>query len=177
MSLQHNFSLMAEYNQWMNRSIYAAASTLSQEALVRQSGAFFGSILGTLNHLLVGDIIWLKRFAAHPEQFSSLVNMHAILLPKALDQVLYEDLAMLRDQREALDKMIITFVNQLTAPSLNSNLTYQNTKGITFTKPFAMLLQHFFNHQTHHRGQLSTLLSQSGVDIGVTDVLAKIPER
>lgn len=177
MSLKSNFALMAEYNQSMNNNIYQACSTLSASELAENRGAFFGSILGTLNHILVGDVIWLKRFISHPSQIESLDYIHNFPSPQALDSMLYPDFAELREVRAKMDSTIQEFVDQLTDKALVSTLTYRNTKGLLFTKNFGHLIQHFFNHQTHHRGQVSTLLNQAGVDIGMTDLLMSIPNE
>ena len=85
MTEQSHFALLADYNQWMNRKLYAAAGTLDAEALARDRGAFFGSILGTLNHLVVADTIWLKRFAAHPAHARALDALAEVPSPTALD--------------------------------------------------------------------------------------------
>ncbi|ETX11144.1 diguanylate cyclase [Marinomonas ushuaiensis DSM 15871] len=174
MSLKSHFTLMAEYNQIMNRNLYDAASKLSVVELTTDQGAFFGSIINTLNHILVGDIIWLKRFASHP--FVSLEYVRALPQPTALNTVLYADLEILKQHREILDNVIVQFASELNDEVLIQPLIYQNTKGIEHQKNCAHLLQHFFNHQTHHRGQVSTLLSQQGIDIGATDLVLLIPD-
>ncbi|GAA6186932.1 DinB family protein [Aliiglaciecola sp. NS0011-25] len=168
---------MAEYNKWMNESIYSAASRLSRDSLSENRGAFFGSIIGTLNHILVADVIWLKRFASHPANFSSLNCLAITPLPEKLDSILFSDFEKLKNERNRLDGVILEFVNQLSDEHLDNDLPYQNTKGVPYTKSFSLLMQHFFNHQTHHRGQISTMLSQSGIDLGVTDLLVKIPNE
>src|SRR5687768_16083636 len=94
---------MAAYNEWMNLKVYAAAGKLSAEELARDRGAFFGSILGTLNHLVVGDTIWLKRFAAHPANTAALDPIRALPQPKALNEVLYTELEGLQVRREIID--------------------------------------------------------------------------
>ncbi len=166
---------MATYNEWMNNNIYSAASKLSEDELHKDRGAFFKSIIGTLNHIVIGDIIWLKRFADHPGNFKSLEPIRAMEKPPALNDILYHNFADLKNIRDQLDEVIINLINELDEEILNSSLLYQNTKGITFSKKLGHLLQHFFNHQTHHRGQISTLLYQAGINIGVTDLLDCIP--
>lgn len=175
MSLKANFELLADYNQWMNRNLYEAAASLKVCTLSENRGAFFGSIIGTLNHILVGDTIWLKRFSHHPAQLKALDSVRGLQTPQALDVILHADFAGLRDARMAMDKTIIAFVYELSDDILSSSLVYKNTKGEVFNKNFGHLIQHFFNHQTHHRGQVSTLLNQAGIDIGVTDLLVSIP--
>ena len=166
---------MSRYNQWMNDKIYSSAGQLSDDALTKNQGAFFKSILGTLNHIMVGDLIWLKRFADHPATHPALDYVREIETPASLDQILYNDLSQLDDKRKRLDQVIIDWGKQLTDDELGSTLTYHNTKGEAAIKNFGSLILHLFNHQTHHRGQLTTLLSQNGLDVGETDLLAIIP--
>ncbi|MBW3225125.1 DinB family protein [Marinobacter adhaerens] len=177
MSLRTNFELMAAYNQWMNEKIYGAARGLEQTELAKDRGAFFGSILGTLNHIVVADTIWLKRFAMHPTFSIALKEVAELPSPNKLNDILFEDFAALSERRDWLDNHIICWVGTLSDDDLNVVLRYHNTKGVPANRRFSSLLQHFFNHQTHHRGQVSTLLSQAGVDIGVTDLLALIPDE
>ena len=177
MSLTEHFKLLAIYNQWMNAKMYDAAAHLSAEELARDRGAFFGSILGTLNHILVGDTIWLKRFAALPSCEASLREVVGLPSPSSLDQILFEDFAALREHRAWLDSQVIRWVDELPDSDLDVVLSYRTTKGVPVSKRFSSLILHFFNHQTHHRGQVSTLLSQAGQDVGVTDLLLMIPEE
>lgn len=168
---------MADYNAWMNAKVYDAAALLSPEALTADRGAFFGSVLGTLNHLVVGDTLWLKRFALHPASRDSLSPITSRPTPTSLRQIVHTDLADLRRSREWLDALIVRWIDQLDPAALQEPLHYRNTRGEPQCKRLDALLQHFFNHQTHHRGQASTLLHQAGLDIGVTDLLARIPNE
>jgi len=177
MFLKSNFELMASYNQRMNRNTYQAASTLSVNELERDRSAFFGSIIGTLNHILVGDTIWLKRFSGHHITFLSLDHVRATEMPVSLEEILYHQFGALAEARSKMDDVIVQLASELTDDAISYSLAYQNTKGEPFVTNFGYLLQHFFNHQTHHRGQLSTLLLQAGVDVGVTDLLACIPSE
>ena len=175
--MKSHFVLLANYNAWMNENIYTAARQLNPAAIAENMGAYFGSILGTLNHLLVADTIWLQRFAKHPTGFSSLANIRSTPKPSALDEVLYPHFEDLRLARCDMDQLIKAFANELSENDLLVPLSYTNTQGKSYTKSFSSLLGHFFNHQTHHRGQVSTLLTQAGVDLGTTDLLAKIPDE
>ncbi len=177
MSTPGQVALMASYNEWMNARLYEAAARLPAEELARERGAFFGSILGTLNHLAVGDTIWLKRFATHPAKPAALEPVRALPDPAALNQILFADLAGLKARRDLLDAAIRGWAEALTREDLEQVLEYANTKGVKSRKRFASLVQHFFNHQTHHRGQATTLLFQAGQDVGVTDLLALIPNE
>ncbi|MCG7535238.1 DinB family protein [Pseudoalteromonas sp. OOF1S-7] len=176
MSQLTQFRLLADYNQWMNQKLYTAAAQLSDAALKQDRGAFFGSILGTLNHLVVADLIWLKRYAACEACAGALAAVVAQPGPTSLDQCLFHDLAQLTDYRQWLDAQILGLLQDLQDSDLTSILTYRNSQGVTYHKPFASLLVHFFNHQTHHRGQVSTLLCQAGEDIGATDLVLLIDD-
>jgi len=171
--LEH-LRLLSRYNQWMNAKLYNTATQLPVDELSRNRGAFFGSLLGTLNHIMVADIIWLQRFSDHPSQHPALDQIRSMPKPQALAQTLINDFTALSAERRKLDATIITWCEQLDASDLNYNLAYHNMKGEAAVKNFASLMLHFFNHQTHHRGQATTLLSQQGLDVGVTDLLTLI---
>ncbi|SHH66092.1 DinB family protein [Massilia sp. CF038] len=172
-----NLVLLASYNRWMNEKLYAAAAALPQQALEQDRGAFFGSIIGTLNHIVAGDTIWLKRFAALADHAVPLAPVLALSTPPALATIFSTELALLAPHRAMLDGVIEAWVATLDAAALDATLHYQNSKGVVGDKRLGSVLLHFFNHQTHHRGQASTLLSQAGVDIGVTDLLMLVPNR
>ncbi len=175
--LSNSFQLLAEYNQWMNNNLYAAAAQLSDAERKADRQAYFKSIHGTLNHLLVADIIWLQRFAEHPAQFKALQTIKALPTPTALDAILHADFSPLQQQRQELDKAILDFSLELTDENLQQTFSYQNMKKVKFSNPLRHPLLHFFNHQTHHRGQVTTLLMQAGVDPGVTDLLMLVRDR
>lgn len=170
-----HFRLLARYNAWMNGRLYDAAATLPPEVLTENRGAFFGSLLGTLEHIVVGDTLWLKRFATHPAAGHALDPVVALPSPTALDQIQFGALGPLREQRDLMDRAIEAFVAELDETALDHPLAYRSSKGVASTRNFGLVLTHFFNHQTHHRGQATTLLSQAGVDVGATDLLLLIP--
>lgn len=150
---------MANYNRWMNQKIYAICAEISDEKRSENLGAFFKSIDGTLNHILVADRIWLGRFT------------HTPFVAK-LDQLLYPDFAQLQQERDRTDQTILAWAQDLSPEWLEAPFTYTTTTTPTktVTRPAWLLVTHFFNHQTHHRGQLTTLLNQLGYDPGVTDL-------
>jgi uncharacterized damage-inducible protein DinB len=168
---------MAQYNQWMNSKLYETCAILSPGKLAENRKAFFGSIIGTLNHLVVADIIWLKRIGAAMGNHPDLSAVMEMPMPTALDSILYESLDELAGQRKLLDEAFLNLAGYLSDGDLQKVITYKNTKGTEFTRVLFSLLMHVFNHQTHHRGQATTLLSQAGVDVGVTDLLALIPSH
>ena len=172
-----HIGLLAAYNAWMNAGIYDAAAKLPAPELATDRGAFFKSIIGTLNHIVVADTIWLKRFATHPARHPALEPLRKTAMPASLDHILFVDLPALRAHRDSLDATIQQWIAELTDTDLQHVLHYSNMKGVPAQKRFGALLVHFFNHQTHHRGQAGTLLFQAGVDVGITDLLALIPEE
>ena len=176
MSCKQYVERMAAYNAWMNARLYAAAGQLPAEALARDRQAFFGSILGTLQHIAVADTIWLKRFAGHPSRHAELDPVRAMAMPRSSDVVLFEDFNVLSAQRRFLDDIIMRWSASLSEHDLQHVLHYTTTQGVPSAQDCFGLLMHFFNHQTHHRGQATTLLTQAGVDVGVTDLVALIAE-
>jgi len=142
------FRHLAGYNAWANRRVYDTAALLNEEQLWRDVGLFFGSLGGTLNHILVADRVWMKRFTGtgdHPDKLSA---------------ILHRDLDELRAGREAEDRRISDFVAQLSDARLQDSFTYRMmTRPETVTSKLWPDLLHVFNHQTHHRGQAHTGLS------------------
>ena len=177
MTLRDHVVLMAAYNEWMNARLYEAAGKLSSQKLLADRKAFFGSLMGTLNHIVVGDTIWLKRFAAHPANHVTLDPVRQLPAPSSLNQILFTGLVALSNHRKFLDRVIRQWAESLAERDLQHVLRYANMKGIVSNKRFSSLVMHFFNHQTHHRGQATTLLFQAGQDVGVTDLLAVIPNE
>jgi uncharacterized damage-inducible protein DinB len=142
------YAMFAGYNGWCNARLYEAVAQLSDAEYRADRGAFFRSLHGTLNHLLVGDRIWMHRFTGEGE------------LPKSLDAILHDDFADLRTARAAEDARISRYVADLTETDLAGTIRYRTfTRPATIEQPLAPALDHFFNHQTHHRGQAHALLS------------------
>lgn len=157
--LEHARTL-ARYNRWMNRKLYDCAAKLSDAQRKEDRRAFFRSIHGTLNHLLLADNIWIGRFEGRP------------FAAKSLDQELHADFAELRAAREAMDERILDWAAKLTEDVLASELRYTSIVNPQPRRmPMDLAVIHFFNHQTHHRGQVTTLLFQCGIDPGVTDLM------
>jgi uncharacterized damage-inducible protein DinB len=171
-----HFSQLATYNQWMNRKLYAAAAALPADRLHEDRGAFFGSVFGTLNHLVIADLIWFKRIAANLPGFASLQSLDDLPRPASLDQRLCATLPELDGLRTRLDAAIVAFCAELRPAQLDGPFDYKSTKGVASRKRLGDVLLHVFNHQTHHRGQATTLFSQLGVDVGPTDLLLLVPD-
>lgn len=163
---------LARYNTWMNDKIYAAAARLTDEERKQDRGAFFKSIHGTLNHLLVADRIWLGRFKSTPCE-SGCIGPGGI---RSLDQELFADFAELHRGRKQSDEELLQWVSELTPERLAAPLVFVRL-GQQLEFPLWGTVAHVFNHQTHHRGQVTTLLSQHGVDPGVTDLFAMLRDE
>lgn len=158
--MQQHFRMFAAYNRWANAAVYDAAASLGEDELTRDAGAFFGSMLGTLNHVLVADRIWMKRFTGEGEA------------PKALDAILFSDFARLRAAREAEDRRIVEWVETLTPKALAGRFTYMTVTDLrTISQRLSPALAHFFNHQTHHRGQAHAILTALGKPSLVLDLV------
>jgi uncharacterized damage-inducible protein DinB len=171
-----HFAQLAAYNDWMNRKLYGAAAALPAERLHEDRGAFFGSIFGTLGHLVNADLIWFKRIAAGVPGLASLQCLDELPRPTSLDHPLCATLPELDALRVTLDAAIGAFCAEVQPGQLDGTFTWTSMKGIASTKRLGDVLLHVFNHQTHHRGQATTLFSQLGVDVGPTDLLLLLPE-
>ncbi|WP_120496842.1 DinB family protein [Kiloniella sp. EL199] len=149
---------LAEYNHWANQTLYKSCSDLSETEYKAERPSFFGSIHNTLNHILVGDRIWFGRFEGKPEKLS-------------LSDILCQDFASLLTARDTEDLRILEYARNTTQNTLDSSLTYTNIAGNTHCDPMSTLLRHTFNHQTHHRGQVHCLLSQTNVAPPSLDIM------
>lgn len=156
---------MAHYNRWMNEKIYAACERLTDAQRKADRGAFFKSIHSTLNHLLWGDYMWLGRFTRD----TPLVKEYPAT---AIGTDLYEEWDVLSAARVAMDADILAWTSAVEEKWLAHDFSWYSgmTKSIC-TRPAWLLVTHLFNHQTHHRGQAATLLSQYGIDPGDTDLI------
>ena len=172
-TLLANYQFLAKYNRWFNERLYDACERLPDAERRRDRGAFFKSVHASLNHLLWADRLWLRRFVSQACDFPSLTAERLQLPPGAVHEtVLCDDWSQLRAARADLDAAIEVWVRDMPADFLLSTMRYANTKGTQREHPAWQAMTHFFNHQTHHRGQITTLLSQAGVDVGVTDLIA-----
>jgi len=159
--MKQHFAMMAAYNAWCNERIYEVAAQLSEADYHADRGAFFRSVSGTLNHLLVADRIWLKRFTGKGEA------------PNRLDAILFENLSDLREARQREDERIIAYVESLSEADIAGRIRYRTISNpVEIEQPLASTLTHFFNHQTHHRGQVHCLLTGFGLDAPVLDLIA-----
>lgn len=162
---------LARYNRWMNDKLYGVAATMSDQARKRDCGAFFKSIHGTFNHLMVADRVWLARV-------KGVTVQEGFMAPgiRTLDQELYADFEELRGERGRTDDELSAWVAGLTDERMSGTLVFMR-RGARQEAPLWWVAGHVFNHQTHHRGQITTLLMQQGYDPGVTDLYAMLREE
>jgi uncharacterized damage-inducible protein DinB len=159
------FRTFAFYNRWANTRLYDACASLSDADRRQDRKAFFGSIHNTLNHLLVGDRIWMGRFTGTDSGI------------RKLNAVLFDEFAALRRAREVEDDRIQAYVEGCDDAKLAATLDFKSVDGTPSSMPLAQVLGHFFNHQTHHRGQVHAMLSQAGAAAPSLDLLAYLREK
>jgi len=152
---------MARYNGWQNRSLYTAASGLSAAERTQDRGAFFGSIQGTLSHLLWGDTIWMSRFDGWVPPDSDITKTASF----------GGDWASLVAKRREADERILDWATRVSTDDLSGELSwFSGAVKREVCKPRALLITHFFNHQTHHRGQVHAMLTAAGARPDDTDL-------
>lgn len=164
----------AKYNREFNLSMLTKLAQMSDSERKKDLGAFFGSIHGTLNHILLADRIWLGRFAKVFPDMASL--QHAALVHEfsSLRQELCSDFAIFVPERQATDEVITNWAEELTDTRLAETMRYTNSQGQVREHSAWLAVAHLFNHQTHHRGQITTLMNQLGYDAGITDYFAYV---
>jgi uncharacterized damage-inducible protein DinB len=157
---------MARYNRWQNENLYGAADGLTDEGRRHERGAWFGSIHKTLSHILWADRIWMSRFSDTPAPPGGIPGSVA----------LYPEWAGLKRERTAFDETIVAWAGRIDPAWLGGDLTwFSNAIQSEVTRPKWQLVTHFFNHQTHHRGQVHAMLTQAGAKPGDTDLFL-LPE-
>jgi uncharacterized damage-inducible protein DinB len=149
--MKAHFVTMAHYNSWANARVYRAAAALPEELYRKDTGAFFKSLQGTLNHLLTADRIWMWRLTGSGDYQTRL------------DAIVYADLPSLSAARRAEDKRILDFVEGLSEPEFEEFWDYKTLSGAPQRQRRREILAHVFNHQTHHRGQVHAILTSLGV--------------
>lgn len=158
--MKRHYVEFAGYNAWANRRVYDAASGLSDAEYRADRGAFFKSMHGTLNHLLATDYIWMKRFTGAGEA------------PDRLDAIVHEEFADLRAAREAEDRRIVGWIGSLDEANLAGTIRYRRVSSPeAFEQTLMSALDHWFNHQTHHRGHAHMILTTLGKAAPELDLL------
>jgi len=155
-------ALMARYNAWQNAQITRAIDGVSLKVLTEDHGAFFGSILGTLNHILWADRMWLHRLGVIEDRPECGIKESPALTPTG---------PAWSAERFTTDGRITAWANRVHSIDLTGDLTfYSGALGAKVTRPVAACVAHLFNHQTHHRGQVHAMLTRAGLPAPVTDI-------
>ena len=155
--------LMARYNAWQNAQIAHAIEGARLAVLTEDHGAFFGSILGTLNHILWADGLWLHRLGVTDARPEGGIDASTALTPTG---------AAWSAARFAADGRIRRWAGRVHSIDLTGDLTFHSgALGAEVTRPVAVCVAHMFNHQTHHRGQIHAMLTRAGLTAPVTDLV------
>jgi uncharacterized damage-inducible protein DinB len=149
--MKAHFVMMANYNEWANARLFRVAGTLEETLYRKEVGAYFRSLHGTLNHLLVADRIWMRRLTGTGDH------------PERLNAILFEDLPSLHAARVEEDRRLITFVQSLDEPAFEEVWDYRTLDGTPQRQRRREILAHLFNHEAHHRGQAHAILTVLGV--------------
>jgi uncharacterized damage-inducible protein DinB len=149
--MKTHFVMMAKYNAWANARLFRMAGALPDELYRKEVGAYFKSLHGTLNHLLVADRIWMRRLTGAGDH------------PDRLDATLFDDLPSLHAARVAEDGRITGFVQGLEESAFEEVCDYCTLNGTPQRQARREILAHLFNHETHHRGQAHAILTMLGV--------------
>ncbi len=168
--------MMAKYNERINEQLISCCKSLSTDDLTKQTHSFFPSVISYWNHILFGDLILLGRLAAKNISSLTLTDFTDLPTAKSPLDIYHEDLDQITAIRKQVDILISQFCCDLTDAQCDQFITYQTTEDEMITKKVADVVQHMFNHQTHHRGQLTCILSQLDVDYGCMDLPVIVAE-
>jgi uncharacterized damage-inducible protein DinB len=164
-SLINHFAMFAAYNRWANEKLYEAASQLCDADYRKNCSVAFESMHGTLNHILVGDTIWMARFQQSQTAISSL------------NAIQHDEFELLRTARRSMDQDIILYISNLDAHQLNRSFTYNLvSQPGAMTQKLSPALAHLFNHQTHHRGQAHAILTRLTGEAPALDLIYYLRE-
>ena len=164
--MKSHFAMMVDYNAWANRRLYGMAAQLPDEQYRRDVGAYFKSLHGTLNHIMVADLIWMRRLTGAGDH------------PGNLNAIVFDDLPSLSAARQQEDHRIITYIDSLSDAQLEEMWDYRTLNGTIQRQRRRETLAHLFNHQTHHRGQAHAILTVLGVyEPDGLDLLFMLRER
>ncbi len=153
---------MAQYNGWQNRQLKATLAAMDPAELTRDRGAYFGSLLGTANHLLWGDRIWLSRLTGGVAPEGGIPGSPSLT----------PDIEAWALERFRTDGALLRWAKGLDAVDLTGPLAwYSGATGRDVEKPLALCVVHMFNHQTHHRGQIHAMLTAAGSPAPVSDLV------
>ncbi len=165
------------YNKRINGKLLALSLALSNEELVADRGAFFGSIWNQWNHLMFGDLMLLRRIRdSTPQDDAILGDLSMFPVPRGPRDVYFDDMSAFATCRHRLDDLLLRWSSGIRDITLKRKLRYRSTEGDFICVGYGALALHLFMHQLHHRGQLTTLFSQLGIEYGCMDMPVIVPE-
>jgi len=170
-SVMSHFALLARYNKEINSAMYAILAPLSDDERKSASGSFFTSIHGILNHILASDLAWLNRFRTLNSESAALSDPAASNAGVTWGKEMYGNFDDLSAHRAAVDAVIVRWIDELPEERLTEVLRYQDFRGNTRQYVMWMAMDHFFNHQTHHRGAISQILDEKGVENDYSNII------
>ncbi|WDE07977.1 damage-inducible protein DinB [Thalassomonas viridans] len=176
MSLVKNFRMLSRYNIRINRQLLNCCRQLSTQALNKETHSFFPDVISYWNHLLFGDLILMRRLVANQLGGFILSDFNGFPEPVSPQDIYHRELEDICILRERLDQLMLAFFAELTDDECRKTMSYTSTEGERINKCVADVCQHLFNHQAHHRGQLTCILSQLDLDYGCMDLPVLVPE-
>jgi uncharacterized damage-inducible protein DinB len=154
--------LFASYNQWFNERLYATCAAMNEETRTADVGAFFHSIHGTLQHLIWADLHWCAKLEIDVSNVKAFAD--------AFDDNVSANWHEMKQVRKQIDAALIAWAESISQEFVDADASYTGANGVVRELTQALWVVQMFNHQTHHRGQVTTLISQRGIDIGTTDI-------
>ncbi|TVQ19685.1 MAG: DUF664 domain-containing protein [Spirochaetaceae bacterium] len=167
------FEMLAAYNGTTNTELVSILSELTDEDLARKIGGFFLSIVCTLNHILMADIVWLRRLVHAVPELKGLKHELPEYQASSLSDTPWPTFPMIRPVRDLVDGQLVDAATAIPEASLTERITYRNTRGEKQEKTLSVVLLHVFNHQTHHRGQIALMLDELGVENDYSNLISK----
>ena len=173
--MKNLFQAFAKYNESVNQSIMELLKPLKKEQIMMKTKAYYPSIFETLLHNLIADLNWLRRYRDALKENKALNNGKPLSLEeKGLRLEFDSDYTKFFQYRRQVDELMIQFVNELDEGKMGLIIKYKNYKGEEIEKELWKTLLHLFNHQTHHRGQVSVLLDLIGIDHDYSSLATRI---
>lgn len=176
MDLSSSYRMLALYNQRMNAQLLEVCEKLSIEQLNQETHSFFPTVMAHWNHILFGDLIMLQRLVANEIYHLSDNQRNELPTAKRIHDTFVTTLDELKILRTTVDQIYVDMTKTFTDDMCQQQVTYITTEGNEMKRNVGEFCQHIFNHQTHHRGQLTAILAQLGMDFGCTDLPMIVPE-
>jgi uncharacterized damage-inducible protein DinB len=171
------YGLLAEYNGNANRILLDVLEKAPPELITKEAGSWYGSILGLLNHILRSDLGYLARIRTSRPELKSLSAPAAAYDPATAPKQLYGNFADLARRRRQVDEVFHALGAELTDDILVGEVRSTNPKGESESFALWEVLSQLFNHQTHHRGQVSQILDAAKIEHDFSSVTTVVRAR